>query len=71
MDVTKIIAELRSEWEDIEREILALERLDRLSAGTMEATAQSVIEIRRVKEPDEGWQWVSPGVANKNKRANF
>ena len=40
MDVTKIILGLRSELEDIEGAILALERCDRHSTGTTEAAAQ-------------------------------
>jgi hypothetical protein len=54
MDVTKIISELRLEREDIERAILSLERVDRPSAGTIEAAAQSGTEIRMVREPDGG-----------------
>ena len=49
MDVTQIISELRSEREDIERKILSLERIDRLSTGTTEGAVRSVAEIRRVK----------------------
>jgi hypothetical protein len=54
MDVTRIIAELRSEREDIERAILSLERLDRLSTATREGAVQSMTEISRDKEPDDG-----------------
>jgi hypothetical protein len=53
MDVTGILSELRSEREDIERAILSLERFDRHGTGTTEAAAQSVTEIRRVREPDD------------------
>jgi len=43
--VTRIISELSSELEGIERAILSLERCDRHSAGTTEAAAQ-LTEIR-------------------------
>ena len=54
MDVTKILLELRSEREQIEWAILSLERFDQPSTGTTEAAAQSVTEIRKVREPDDG-----------------
>ena len=53
MDVTRIISELRSEQEDIDRAILALERFDRVSIGTTERAVQSTTEIRAVKEPED------------------
>jgi hypothetical protein len=54
MDVTRIISELRSEQEKIEQEIRFLERADRHGAGTTEAAAHSVTEIRKVGESDAG-----------------
>jgi hypothetical protein len=53
MDVTTILSELRSEREDIEQAILSLERHIRSSARTTKAAAQSVTEIRRVREPGD------------------
>ena len=54
MDVTRIISELRSEQEEIEQEILSLERGDGPGSGTTEAAARSVTEIRTGGEPDAG-----------------
>jgi hypothetical protein len=54
MDVTGIISEPRSEQEEIEQEILFLERADRSGTGTTEAAAHSVTEIRKVREPVAG-----------------
>jgi DNA-binding response OmpR family regulator len=53
VDVTGVIAELRSEREEIERAILGLERSDRPSAKTTDAAAQSATGIRVLKELDD------------------
>jgi DNA-binding response OmpR family regulator len=53
MDVTRVLSDLRSEREDIEHAILSLERLDRPSAQTTDAAAQSATGIRVVKAPNE------------------
>jgi len=55
MDVTKILAELRSERDDIEQAILALERFDPHSAGAAKGAGQSVSEIRGFREPDDAF----------------
>ena len=52
--MARILSELRLEREDIEQAILFLERSYRPSSGTTKAAAQSVAEIRRPKEPDDG-----------------
>jgi len=53
VDVTGVIAELRSEREEIERAILGLERSDRPSAKTTDAVAESSTGIRVLKELDD------------------
>jgi DNA-binding response OmpR family regulator len=53
MHLTGVLADLRSEREDIEHAILSLERLDRPSAQTTDAAAQSATGIRVVKAPNE------------------
>jgi DNA repair exonuclease SbcCD ATPase subunit len=52
--VTRIISELRSEREDIEQDILTLERYDRLRTRAVEAAAQPVTEITKIKGPGDG-----------------
>ena len=54
MDVTSIIAELRSEREQIEQDILSLERFGRRSAGATRAKPRSVTEMKRRLELDDG-----------------
>ena len=54
MDVRGIIAELRSERQQIERAILSLKRFDRRDVGATRATAQSVTEIGSIIETDDG-----------------
>ena len=51
MDVTGVISELRSERDDVEQEILFLERADQHSTRTAEAATQSATEIRRGQRP--------------------
>jgi hypothetical protein len=62
MDVTRIIAELRSERQEIERAILSLERFDRRSNGATKETPRYVTDIRRVMEPDGGLKRASAHV---------
>ncbi len=52
VDMTRVIAELRSEREEIERAILTLERPDRPLAEVMEANELSATELRIVRKPD-------------------
>jgi hypothetical protein len=54
MDVTGIIAELRSELQEIDQTILSLEGSNRVGIGATAAQAQSLVEIRRGRKPDGG-----------------
>jgi hypothetical protein len=54
MDVTGIIAELRSELQEIDRTILSLEGSNRVGTGATATQPQSSVEIRGVRKPDGG-----------------
>jgi CheY-like chemotaxis protein len=52
VDLRRIISELRSERQEIERAVLSLERFDPPDTGTTEAAAQSATAITEVKRSD-------------------
>jgi len=52
MDVRIIVSQLYFDRDEIKEALRSLERYDPLSARTVEAVAQSVIEIRKAREPD-------------------
>ena len=53
MNLTGLMEELRSELQQIEEAIRSLEQFNTLSTGSSGAGGRSVIEVRRVTEPDD------------------
>ena len=50
MDLTRIMLMLRSEFQDVQKRILSVERFDRRCTGTETKQAQSATEARMIRK---------------------